>query len=407
MTLRTLYITYDGLTDHLGRSQVLPYLQGLSKSHEIHILSCEKRAAFKEKRKEVVAECQGYNLHWYPLSYTKRPHVLSTIWDILRLSHQAKRLHAQVNFELVHCRSYIASIVGRNLKRQLKIPFVFDMRGFWVEERVEGGIWSLRSPLYALIYRYFKAIERTFLAEADHIVSLTENASEILRKDFKVKSPISVIPCCADENLFSPSQVDPVKAESFRNELGIQKGTLVLTYLGSLGTWYLLEEMVDFFQVLKQQIPTAKFLFITSDLADIEEVRSRLGNLGRDVISIKVPRNEVATLLSLSSLGIFFIKQSYSKRASSPTKLGEMLSFGLPVIASSDLGDVNRLFGEHKIGACVKIFSVSNYQAIVNQVPELLSISPEAIRRVARQEFSLTRGVKSYQNIYASIQKNR
>ena len=43
--MRALYISYDGMTDPLGRSQVLPYLQGLSeRGHEITLLSCEKPA---------------------------------------------------------------------------------------------------------------------------------------------------------------------------------------------------------------------------------------------------------------------------------------------------------------------------------------------------------------------------
>ena len=40
---KILYLTYDGLTDPLGQSQVLPYLIELSKNNEIHIISCEKK----------------------------------------------------------------------------------------------------------------------------------------------------------------------------------------------------------------------------------------------------------------------------------------------------------------------------------------------------------------------------
>ena len=40
---KILYISYDGMTDQLGQSQVIPYLIGLSgKGHQIHILSAEK-----------------------------------------------------------------------------------------------------------------------------------------------------------------------------------------------------------------------------------------------------------------------------------------------------------------------------------------------------------------------------
>ena len=38
-----LYITFDGVTDHIGRSQVAPYVLGLARlGFKIHILSAEK-----------------------------------------------------------------------------------------------------------------------------------------------------------------------------------------------------------------------------------------------------------------------------------------------------------------------------------------------------------------------------
>ena len=43
-----LYITYDGLTDPLGGSQIIPYLKGIS-SHQknIVVLSFEKSESFE------------------------------------------------------------------------------------------------------------------------------------------------------------------------------------------------------------------------------------------------------------------------------------------------------------------------------------------------------------------------
>ena len=37
-----LYITYDGLMEPLGQSQVLAYLERLAPGRRIHLLSCEK-----------------------------------------------------------------------------------------------------------------------------------------------------------------------------------------------------------------------------------------------------------------------------------------------------------------------------------------------------------------------------
>ena len=51
-----LYVSYDGMTDNLGQSQVIPYLKGLrKKGYAVHILSCEKEIAF-EKRKKFISK---------------------------------------------------------------------------------------------------------------------------------------------------------------------------------------------------------------------------------------------------------------------------------------------------------------------------------------------------------------
>ena len=71
-------------------------------------------------------------------------------------------------------RSYLPALVGLRMKRRLGVPFVFDMRGFWPEERVEGGLWDLSNPLFRTVFGYFKRREAEFLNEAGHIVSLTE-----------------------------------------------------------------------------------------------------------------------------------------------------------------------------------------------------------------------------------------
>ena len=40
---KVLYITYDGILEPLGQSQVLNYLEKLSEDHEITLMSFEKK----------------------------------------------------------------------------------------------------------------------------------------------------------------------------------------------------------------------------------------------------------------------------------------------------------------------------------------------------------------------------
>ena len=50
---KILYLSYDGMTDPLGQSQVLPYLTNLDNDREIHIISCEKASAFKKYQSDI------------------------------------------------------------------------------------------------------------------------------------------------------------------------------------------------------------------------------------------------------------------------------------------------------------------------------------------------------------------
>src|SRR3954453_3189970 len=95
-TAKVLYIPYDGLTDPLGQSQVLPYLVGLSeRMHRITILSCEKRAALDKEGAAIRKLCAAAGLEWRPLPYHKRPPVLSSAFDLAMLRRSAVRLHRE------------------------------------------------------------------------------------------------------------------------------------------------------------------------------------------------------------------------------------------------------------------------------------------------------------------------
>jgi len=145
--VRALYISYDGMTDPLGRSQVLPYLQGLAaRGHDITLLSCEKSDRIAADGAGVRAICDAAGIDWQPVAWHKSPPILSGIIDVAALKHNAARLHDAKRFDLVHCRSYMAAIAGDWLKRKRRVPFLFDMRGFWADERVERDIWPARNP---------------------------------------------------------------------------------------------------------------------------------------------------------------------------------------------------------------------------------------------------------------------
>lgn len=406
IVLKVLYISYDGMTDPLGQSQVIPYLKGLSAlGHQISILSCEKKSRFEKEENEIRKQLEKNNIKWFPIFYTPKPPVLSTLKDISNLKKKSKEICTSEQIEIVHCRSYISAIVGEGLKDKFKIKFIFDMRGFWADERVDGNIWKLNNPLFYFIYNYFKKREKGFLKNADAVISLTQNAKKEINswQGFQ-KVPITVIPCCADLDFFSYKSVNQSDISNLRLELGLKQEDFVLSYLGSLGTWYMLDEMLDFFKILKSKRPLSKFLFITGDEPNLVFNAAKIKNIdSNDIIIRRASRNEVPVYCSLSSVSLFFILPKYSKKASSPTKMGELMSLGIPIICNANVGDVTEILNDGGVGAVINDFTIADYLFAIERIPSLLEKPAQQNYNVAQIYYSLKEGVSKYNEVYQYV----
>ncbi|MCK9254274.1 MAG: glycosyltransferase family 4 protein [Bacteroidales bacterium] len=403
---KVLYVSYDGMTDALGQSQVIPYLKELAKREfEIHILSAEKLINFQNKKDFISKIFTEANIVWHHINYTKNPPIISSLKDIYCLKKKAVKLNKKYNYKIIHCRSYISAFVGMKMKKKFAAKFLFDMRGFYADERVDGNLWNKKNLVFKLVYDYFKRKEKVFLENADYTVSLTNAGKDIIHNKFNFPNiPIEVIPCCADINHFDYNKISEAKTNELRTKLKISKDDFVLSYLGSIGTWYMLDEMLDFFKVLKLRYKNAKFLFITTDNPEnihrhIEEKNIIL----KDILIKSANREAVPELLSLSDLSIFFIKPVFSKKASSPTKLAEILGMGVPIVCNSGVGDIDEIFTKNNIGLLVSEFKESEYKNTVDKMEDIININKFDLRKVSENLFSLQMGVEKYYNIYKSL----
>jgi glycosyltransferase involved in cell wall biosynthesis len=399
-----LFISYDGMTDPLGQSQVLPYLAGLSKlGYQFTLLSCEKPDRYVQHRAIIEEITKANNIDWQPISFTAKPPVLAKYYDIYRLKQKAIALQRRKNFALIHGRSYVSAAIGLELKQKFGVNFLFDMRGFWVDERVDGGTWNLNSPFFRYAYKQYKKKEAIYIAQSDVIISLTEAGKrEIQTWPSYQKAPIQVIPCSADFNLFN--LVSPEQKAASRASLRIDSGALVISYLGSVGAWYMLNEMLDLFKQIKVRYPKAVFLFITPEPAEVILEPARQKGLNpADLVIRSATRKEVPVLTAASDINLFFIKQSYSKIASSPTKLGEILAMGLPVICNTKVGDVAEIVANTDSGVAIADFGPQSYEKVVTLIPELLKKDGAAIRNRAIDYYTLDNAIQKYAQVYSYL----
>lgn len=400
-----LYLSYDGLTDPLGQSQVLPYLTGLTSfGYEISIISFEKPNRFDAERKNIETICAQHNIKWYPLRYTKTPPVLSTLKDLSKLKAKIRSLQKQTPFTMVHCRSYITALAGQWMKKKWGTKFIFDMRGFWADERVEGGLWNLSNPFYKRIYRYFKKKEKQFLEQADAVITLTYEGKKIMETwPLKKKPPITVIPCCVDLDLFDPQKINEKEIENLEEKLNIKKDDTVISYFGSIGTWYMLDEMILFFKRWLIKKPNSVFLFVTKD--ENEKIINAVKKHGIDEKYIRIQpaaREQMPLMIAVADLSMFFIKPVFSKKASSPTKQAEIMAMGKSVICNSGVGDTDLIVKKYHSGVLVDDFTDFFFDKAISDMQQR-RFDPVEIRNGAVDFFSLETGVKKYLGVYTNV----
>jgi glycosyltransferase involved in cell wall biosynthesis len=299
-------------------------------------------------------------------------------------------------------------MVALQLKRKWNVPILFDIRGFWLDERVEGKVWSKKNPIIYLIYTILKIKEIQLFKKTEGLVSLTNKAIPTIKKyigNSTINKIIEVIPCCVDTDFFNYNLIEKTNQQFYRQKLKIDENDFVLTYLGSLSTWYMPNEMFDFFKILSAKKKGSKFLIIThEDPTPYLKIASEKGIDLNKIVFTSAQRKEVPTLISLSNASIFFIIPTFSKSASSPTKLGELLGMGIPVICNAGVGDTDAIIRDTKTGIVVNEFNNINYDETIDELLKTVNAyDKKYLRKQAIEFFGLEKGIATYLKVYKKL----
>ncbi len=389
---RVLFISYNGMLEPLGQSQVLPYLRELAKRGvRFTLLSFERAKAFEAEGKAACEqlrqklESQGIEWHW--LRYHQRPSVPATLYDVLAGIRKASSLVRRKQIEMVHARGHIPAAIALDLKRRLGTKMIFDLRGLMAEEYVDAEHWREGS----IPYRITKAAERRILATTDGIVTLTERVWPIIKDWEGLRGRDvhhEVIPCCVDLSLFKFSDDERARR---RAELGVGD-RFVLVYSGSFVGWYSNEKMADFFASFRKKKSDAHLLWLTTGSHDsVRELMTSRGIESGDFSVLSVPSAVVPSYLAAADAGLAFAKSGMSRLARSPVKNGEYLACGLPLIINAGVGDSDALINDWKAGVLIEEFTDAEFTAAGRAI-EAMVAQPEVrekARAVAEQVFDL------------------
>ena len=123
---------------------MLRYLEGLGQDHQVFLISFEKRLDWQDvdNWKTITYQVRDAGIVWYSLNYHKSPTSIATLYDVIQGILVGFWVCVRYRVKIVHARSYVAAVMALALKKLLRIKFLFDMRGFWADERLDGGIWA-------------------------------------------------------------------------------------------------------------------------------------------------------------------------------------------------------------------------------------------------------------------------
>lgn len=395
---RIMYLTHTGMAEPLGQSQVLGYLKQLSKEHDIHLISFEKPADFRnaDRLEAVRAQCAEHGIEWTPRRFRQSPRYLSSalnIWDLYRTALRVQKSHRA---EVLHSRSYLPSLVASWVGRKRCVPFIFDMRALWPEELIGAG----RVKSGGVVHRALIWVERHCLKRAGHTVSLTHAAINYLERKYPSdvdRDDMSVIPTCVD-------------LEKFALTLPRDYGPKTIGCSGTvISGFFRIDLLARMFAAAAKRWPNSQFEIVSrDDQGHVTEIMNEY-HVPTDRLSVRSAQSfEMPEVHRGHDVSLMFFTTNTGKLGSCPTRMGEALACGTPVIINPGIGDVSRIAENEK--GVVTLDGETNHDidATLDQIEQLWSekMLAQQCRQSAENVFSLDQGVASYDQIYRKLSGN-
>jgi glycosyltransferase involved in cell wall biosynthesis len=258
--------------------------------------------------------------------------------------------------------------------------------------------------IYQDKYPFYKVVERRLLHRlVRKAVGNAKLVLEQLRDEGVNQRKLFLLYNGIDAAAFEPQ---PGFRESARKQLNIEPDALVITIIANLHPYKGHADLINALALVSRRLPTKWVLLVAgSDRAGhagFLEKRTRELELGSHVRFLGA-RDDVPTLLAAADLHVL-----PSHQEALPNSILEAMSAGLPVIATR-VGGIPELIGEGQNGLLVE---PQNPKALGDAIA---SLAEDDARRVemgkrnmakVREQFTLTRSVKRYEQLYQSVASN-
>lgn len=142
-----------------------------------------------------------------------------------------------------------------------------------------------------------------------------------------------------------------------RRILSLPKGRPTLGYCGTLVAWQCKDEMFTLFGEIHKRHKDVFFPILTQKPYhdEVNRLMAEHGIGRKDYLVQEVSFDDVSAAVSQFNAGVMLRKWSPVNRVASPTKFGEMIAAGVPIVATDGIGDFSEDVRKNNFGVIVPL----------------------------------------------------
>ena len=364
----------------------------------------KKRNIYKINEVNNYLNKKNINFHYLYFSKNKLFLLFYKIYDLLKIFFYLLNILKKNKIKIIHARGHIPAFVCYFISFFHDINYVFDFRGTWIEERIDNGSLNKEKSFGKILYKILKFYEKKTIKNSYKIIVLTKKMKLFLMQKYNFQNEnIFIMPCYVNIDHFNKILLK--KELNINDTLNIPNNSKIICYLGSIGGFYLMNKMINFFTKLKKKYPEYYFLIITNHIqqANHEIHKIKKKNISDNIIVKSLDYDEVPLYLSKVNLSLFFLKETPARIGTFPIKFPEFLALGVPVICNSNVGDMDLYFKNNNIGKCIDINNNKNIDKVIDDIKNIENYSKNYIKNYANEKFSINLANKLYRKLYLNL----
>ena len=244
-----------------------------------------------------------------------------------------------------------------------EIVFIYDARGASkAEHEYDLTKKGMNKVQLQKLLNHISEVERDAVVNADRIFCVSNVLMKYLSQEYGVnEDKFFIYPCLSDSNKFYYSQT---LRENMREKLGYNSSAHVYLYSGGLkNKYHLVGETLEFLNNVEKNDKEARFLFLSKDEYDENELLKDYSYLKGKITVRCVPNEEVVNYLNAADFGLLFRDNVIMNNVASPSKFAEYILCGLPTIISEGVGDYSELCVKENLGIKIKDFKLTEADA--------------------------------------------